>query len=99
MKDRFSALDSQASELNVEIQALEAELVAIERYYRVSRGRAEDPPEDIESPVRDMRKAIEELRATHDKTREAIADARREATTAGSIGYSERETSKKLRSS
>jgi tetratricopeptide (TPR) repeat protein len=96
MKDQFGALDRQASELNVEIQSLEAELVAIEQYYRVSRAEQKIRPEDIESPVRDMRKTIEDLRGTHDKVREAIADARRDATTAGSIGQSERETAKNL---
>jgi tetratricopeptide (TPR) repeat protein len=96
MKDQFSTLDRQASELNVEIQALEAELVAIEQYYRVSRAEQKIRPEDIESPVRDMRKVIEDLRGTHDKVREAIADARRDATAAGSIGHSERETAKRL---
>jgi chromosome segregation ATPase len=96
MKDRFSEIDRQASELNVEIQALEAQLVAIEQYYRVSRAEQKIRPEDIEAPVRDMRKVIEDLRGTHDKLREAIGDARRDATAAGSIGQSEHESAKKL---
>ena len=43
-----------------------------------------------------MRTTIEELRGLHDKLREAIADARRDATAAGGIGEVERETTKKL---
>jgi tetratricopeptide (TPR) repeat protein/archaellum component FlaC len=96
MKERFAEIDKQASELNVEIQAMEAELVAIENYYRVSRSEQKIRPEDIRQPVRDMRSTIEELRGMHDKLREAIADARRDATAAGGIGEVERETTKKL---
>ena len=43
-----------------------------------------------------MRATIEELRGMHDKLREAIAEARRDATAAGGIGEVERETTKKL---
>ena len=96
MKQRFAEIDSQASELNVEIQAMEAQLVAIENYYRVSRSEQKIRPEDIREPVRDMRTTIEQLRGLHDKLREAIADARRDATAAGGIGEVERETTKKL---
>ena len=96
MKERFTDLDRQASELNVEIQALEAQLVAIENYYRVSRSEQKIRPEDIRQPVRDMRTTIEELRGTHEKLRESIADAKRDATAAGGIGEVERQTTKKL---
>jgi tetratricopeptide (TPR) repeat protein len=96
MKSRFGELDRQASELNVEIQAMEAQLVAIENYYRVSRSEQKIRPEDIRGPVRDLRTTVEQLRGLHDKLREAIADARRDATAAGGIGEVERETTKKL---
>jgi tetratricopeptide (TPR) repeat protein len=96
MKEQFADIDKQASELNVQIQAMEAELVAIENYYRVSRSEQKIRPEDIRGPVHDMRATIEELRGMHDKLREAIADARRDATAAGGIGEVERETTRKL---
>ncbi len=96
MRDRFADMDRQASELNVEIQSLEAQLVAIENYYRGSRSEQKIRPEDIQGPVRDMHVVIEGLRAGHDKLREAIAEARRDASAAGGIGDSERQTSKKL---
>jgi tetratricopeptide (TPR) repeat protein len=96
MKDRFGDLDKQVSEMNVEIQSLEAQLVALEQYYRVSRSEQKIRPEDIEAPVRDMRTAIEELRGMHDKLREQIADATRDASAAGSTGEAEREAAKKL---
>jgi chromosome segregation ATPase len=96
MKDRFGDLDKQVSEMNVEIQSLEAQLVALEQYYRVSRSEQKIRPEDIEAPVRDMRSAIEELRGLHDKLREQIADATREASAAGSTGEAEREAAQKL---
>jgi len=96
MKERFAEIDRQASELNVEIQAMEAQLVAIENYYRVSRSEQKIRPEDIRQPVRDVRTTIEELRGIHDKLRDAIAEARRDATAGGGIGEFERETTKKL---
>jgi tetratricopeptide (TPR) repeat protein len=96
MKEQFADIDKQASELNVQIQAMEAELVAIENYYRVSRSEQKIRPEDIRGPVHDMRATIEELRGMHDKRRAATADARRDATAAGGIGEVERETTRKL---
>ena len=83
MKERFAEIDRQASELNVEIQAMEAQLVAIENYYRVSRSEQKIRPEDIRQPVRDMRTTIEELRgaareaARGDRRRPARRDRRR----------------------
>ncbi|HXU01998.1 MAG TPA: tetratricopeptide repeat protein [Polyangia bacterium] len=96
MKERFTELDREASELNVELQSMEAQLVAIENYYRQSRSEQKIRPEDIRQPVRDMRTTLEELRGQHEKVREAIADAKRDATAAGGIGEFERETTKKL---
>jgi hypothetical protein len=96
MKDRYAEVDRQASELNVEIQSLEAQLVAVEQYYRTSRAEQKIRPEDIEQPVRGMRDSIEELRSMHDKIREEIADASRDATAAGAAGQAERGTTAKL---
>jgi tetratricopeptide (TPR) repeat protein len=96
MKARFAEIDSQASELNVEIQSLDAQLVAIENYYRVSRAEQKIRPEDIQGPVRDMRGVVDELRTSHEKLREAISDAKRAASAAGGIGDSERVLAKKL---
>ena len=96
MKAGYGDLDRQASELNVEIQSLDAQLVAIESYYRSSRTEQKIRPEDIQAPVRDMRAAIDDLRSMHDQIREEIADASREATTAGSAGHADRETTQKL---
>jgi len=75
---------------------VEAQLTAIENYYRVSRSEQKIRPEDIRQPVREMRTTIEDLRGVHEKLREAIADAKRDATAAGGIGDVERETTKKL---
>jgi tetratricopeptide (TPR) repeat protein len=96
MKDRYSELDRQTSELNVEIQALDAQLVAIEQYYRTSRPEQKIRPEDLKGPVRDMRASIEQLRNLHDKLSEEIADARRDASAAGAAGQAERITAKRL---
>lgn len=96
MKGQFGELDRQVSEMNVEIQALEAQLVAVEQYYRVSRSEQKIRPEDIEGPVRDMRTAIDELRAMHDKLREEIADATHDAASSGSADQAEHDTAQKL---
>jgi tetratricopeptide (TPR) repeat protein len=96
MKAGYGDLDKQASDLNVEIQSLDAQLVAIENYYRSSRSEQKIRPEDIQGPVRDMRAQIDELRTLHDQIREEIQDATREATTAGVAGEVERENARKL---
>jgi hypothetical protein len=80
----------------VQIQSLDAQLVAIESYYRSSRSEQKIRPEDIQGPIRDMRAAIDELRTMHDQIREEIADASREGTTAGVAGEAERETTQRL---
>jgi hypothetical protein len=96
MRSGYGDIDRQASELNVEIQSLDAQLVAIETYYRSSRSEQKIRPEDIQGPVRDMRATIDELRAAHDQIREEIVDATREATTAGTAGQSERASAQRL---
>jgi len=90
-KDQFGQLDAKGSELNVEIQSLEAQLVAIEQYYRYSRAQQKIRPEDVQGPVKDLRAAIEELHAIHDKVRDDIAEASRESATAGAAGEEERQ--------
>ena len=85
-RSQYRELDGSASELNVEIQSLEAQLVAIEQYYRSSRSEQKIRPEDIQRPVKDLRVAIDEPAHQHDKMRDDIADAVREASTAGRRG-------------
>ena len=75
MKDRFGDLDRQVSEMNVEIQSLEAQLVAIEQYYRVSRSEQKIRPEDIEAPV--QRHAHGDRRAAHHARQGPRGDRRR----------------------
>ena len=96
MKSGYGAVDAEASDLNVQIQSLDAQLVAIESYYRSSRSEQKIRPEDIQGPIRDMRAEIDELRTMHDQIREEIADASREGTTAGTAGQAERETTQRL---
>jgi tetratricopeptide (TPR) repeat protein len=96
MRSGYGDLDKQASDLNVEIQSLDAQLVAIDTYYRSSRSEQKIRPEDIQGPIRDLRAAIDELHNLHDQIREQIADASREASTAGVQGQVERESAQKL---
>ena len=76
VKDQYKELDRQASELNVEIQSLEAQLVAIEQYYRSSRTEQKIRPEDIQGPVRDMRAA--HRRAARHARQDSRGDRRRQ---------------------
>lgn len=86
----LDALDGQASELNVLVQGMEAELVAIEQYFIRSRSDQKIKPEELVQPVASMRDAIAELRASNDRVRNNIAEASREAQVAVSTGDSER---------
>jgi TolA-binding protein len=83
-------LDGQASELNVMVQGMEAELVAIEQYFIKSKGDQKIRPDDLIQPVAGLRDAIVELRASNDRIRNAIAEAAREATVAAATGDAER---------
>lgn len=83
-------LDGQASELNVMVQGMEAELVAIEQYFIKSRADQKIKPEELIQPVASMRNAITELRAENDRIRNNIAEAAREATVAAATGDQDR---------
>lgn len=83
-------LDAQASELNVMVQGMDAELVAIEQYFIKSRADQKIRPEDLIQPVAGLRAAIVELRASNDRIRNRIAEAAREATVAVATGDAER---------
>ena len=84
-------LDAQASELNVVVQGMDAELVAIEQYFIKSRADQKIKPEELVQPVSGMRQAIVELRAANDRVRNTIAEAAREATVAAATGDSDRD--------
>jgi chromosome segregation ATPase len=86
----LDALDAQASELNVLVQGMEAELVAIEQYFIKSRAEQKIRPEELIQPVAAMREGIAELHASNNRIRNAIAEAAREATVAAATGDSDR---------
>jgi tetratricopeptide (TPR) repeat protein len=83
-------LDGEASEFNVQIQGLEAELVAIEQYFIKSRAEQKISPSDLTKPVEGLREAITELRSSNEHVRNEIAQAAREATVAAATGDSDR---------
>lgn len=86
----LDGLDGQASELNVMVQGMEAELVAIEQYFIRSRAEQQIRPEELVEPVATLRQAIAELRASNDHIRNSISEAAREAQVAVATGDSER---------
>jgi TolA-binding protein len=83
-------LDAQASELNVMVQGMDAELVAIDQYYIKSRADQKIKAEELVGPVAGLREAIVELRGSIDRVRNSIAEAAREATVAVATGDDER---------
>jgi TolA-binding protein len=86
----LDALDGQASELNVMVQGMEAELVAIEQYFIHSRADQKIRPDELVAPVAGLREAIGELRGSNDRIRNTIAEAAREEQVAAATGDSDR---------
>jgi hypothetical protein len=86
----LDALDGQASELNVMVQGMEAELVAIEQYFIHSRADQKIKPEELVAPVAGLRETIGELRGSNDRIRNAIAETAREEKVAAATGDSDR---------
>lgn len=95
-KGQLQSLDGRASELNVTIQGMEAELTAIEQFYINSRGDQKIRPEDLKQPVADLRALILFVRTQLDKVRNDIADAVREMSAAGAASASERTATMRL---
>ncbi len=95
-KDSLREIDQRASELNVQIHAMEAELVAIEQYYMRSRAEQKIQPADLEQPVKDLHFVIDEARTALDKSRNDIEEARREFGAGGAVASTERDASARL---
>ena len=89
-KGQLSNLDGRTSEVNVMIQGLEAELVAIEQYYQQSKGEQKISLADVKSQADEIRKTIEELRGKNAVIRTELEDANRQNTAAGAAGEGER---------
>lgn len=89
-KGQLNSLDGRTSEINVLIQGLEAELVAIEQYYQQSKQEQKISPEDVKAQAREVRKTIDELRSKNESLRIEIEDASRQNTAAGAAGEGER---------
>jgi tetratricopeptide (TPR) repeat protein len=83
-------IDRQASELNVAVQGMDAELVAIEQFYIKSRSDQKIRPAELVQPVAGLREAIVELRASNDRIRNSISEASREATVGAATGDQDR---------
>jgi hypothetical protein len=83
-------LDARASEFNVEIQGMDAELVAIEQYFIRSHSDQKIKPDDLNQPVASLRQVIGELRESNERVRNEIAEVARETTVAAATGDSDR---------
>jgi tetratricopeptide (TPR) repeat protein len=85
-------LDARASEFNVQIQSMDAELVAIEQYYIRSRAEQRIRPEDLKGPVSELRAEVETMRGSLDRIRNDIVEAHREFGQGGAAASNERNT-------
>jgi tetratricopeptide (TPR) repeat protein len=89
-KGALAELDARASEFNVQIQSMDAELVAIEQYFIRSKAEQKIRPEDLKQPVGELRSSIDSMRVQLEKVRNDIVDATREFGAAGAAASSER---------
>ena len=89
-KGALAELDAKASEFNVQIQSMDAELVAIEQYFIRSKAEQKIKPEDLKQPVGELRSSIDSMRVQLEKVRNDIVDATREFGAAGAAASSER---------
>jgi TolA-binding protein len=89
-KAKLTELDGQASQFNVQIQSMDAELVAIEQYFIRSKAEQKIRPEDLKQPVGELRSSIDGMRAQLEKVRNDIVEATREFGAAGAAASSER---------
>ncbi len=95
-KGQLGKRAAEVSELNVQLQAMEAELVAIEQYFIRSRADQKIRPEDLEQPVKDLRAGLEEVRAVLERTRTEITETAREFGAAGAAADGERNATVRL---
>jgi tetratricopeptide (TPR) repeat protein len=96
MRASFAGLDARTSELNVVIQSLEAEIVAIEQYYIQAHGDKKVDPEALKQPIELIRQEIDQTRQAMEKVRGDIAVAAQEATLAGAAGSENRVSANRL---
>jgi tetratricopeptide (TPR) repeat protein len=89
-KGALTNLDAMASQFNVQIQSMDAELVAIEQYFIRSKAEQKIRPEDLKQPVGELRSSIDGMRAQLEKVRNDIVEATREFGAAGAAASSER---------
>jgi TolA-binding protein len=97
-RNAFEALDARASEINVVIAALEAELVAIEQYFILSKAEQKIRPEDLVQPVADLRAEIGISRDELNKVRAQITETGQEALMAGQAAVTENASASRLAS-
>jgi tetratricopeptide (TPR) repeat protein len=96
VNNQFKGVDAQASEVNVLLQSLEAELTAIEQYFIRSRAEQKIRPEDLEQPMAIIRQEIASGRETLERLRNDIGDAGNDARMAGASGAGERQVTARL---
>jgi tetratricopeptide (TPR) repeat protein len=95
-RNAFEGLDARASEINVVLAAMEAELTAIEQYFIHSRAEQKIRPEDLVQPVADLRAEIGTQRDVLTQVRAQITETGQEATMAGQAAVAENQSATRL---
>jgi hypothetical protein len=96
VREQLSAVDARASEVNVLIQSLEAEVVAIEQYFIHERAERKVDAQLLQQRLDPVKGEIKQTREVLDKVRGEIAVAGQEATLAAAAGSSDRATANRL---
>jgi TolA-binding protein len=96
VREKFAIIDAQASEVNVSIQSLEAEIVAIEQYFIHERAEKKIDPKAVQPQVDMLRQEINQTRSNLDKVRGDIALYAQDATLAAAAGSGDRASSNRL---
>lgn len=95
-----TALDGRTSELNVEIQALEAQLVAIEQYFKTTSADPQQASklraEDVLPQVSALKDEIAALRGKHEQLLSEVDEVGRDMRLAGAAAENERSATVRL---
>jgi tetratricopeptide (TPR) repeat protein len=96
IKRLFGGLDAQASEINVVMQSMSAELTAIEQYFLHSRNQQKIKQQELDQPVESLRQEITMSQEALDKLRNEITEASQDAAMAGEAAAGERQATVRL---
>jgi tetratricopeptide (TPR) repeat protein len=89
-KQEYLDLDKKAQEIEVLINTVEAEIVAIDKYYKDTKATQKLPDADFAQQMGELRQLVAELRVELDTVRQEIAQAADEAGVGDEVATEER---------